>query len=277
MELSSLTKKVSIGIIQMEAKLGDVEFNLQKAAKFIKQAASQGSDIVCLPELFSTGYHLAYLKEKTNELGLKYFQQSVEVLSQTAKENNVYVIAPIVEQRELAGVAYNSALVFDREGNIVGSFAKAHLWALERFYFKEGSEFPVFDTDFGKIGIAICYDAGFPEVSRSLCLQGADIIFVPSAWRIEDEDMWDLNLPQRALENVLFTVGVNSVGDQHGLHLFGKSKVCNPRGQIIKELPTDKETVEVIEIDLEDILKYRTEISYLRDRKPFMYNLLTEK
>ncbi|WP_407702997.1 nitrilase-related carbon-nitrogen hydrolase [Virgibacillus tibetensis] len=272
-----MSKKVSIGIIQMESHLGDVEANLEKAVKMIKEAVEKGSNIVCFPELFSTGYHLAYLKEKTNELGMKYFDETVETLSGAARKYGVYIIAPIVEERELNGVAYNSALVFDKDGSLMGSMAKTHLWALERFYFKEGSEFPVFKTEHGNIGIAICYDAGFPEVSRSLCLQGADIVFVPSAWRIEDEDMWDLNLPQRALENLFFTVGVNAVNKKHDLHLFGKSKVCNPRGKIIKELPSDQEVVEVVEIDLGDIAKYRTEISYLRDRKPIIYNLLTDR
>ncbi|MFA1820854.1 nitrilase-related carbon-nitrogen hydrolase [Virgibacillus oceani] len=266
-----MAREVSIGIVQMEPKLGDVEANLQKAEQLMEEAADKGSNIVCFPEIFNTGYHLAELKEKTNELGLAYFERTVEVLSKAARKNNLYVIAPIVEKRDLHGVAYNSALVFDREGGLMGSMAKTHLWALERFYFKEGSDFPVFDTEYGKIGIAICYDAGFPEVSRSLCLQGADIIFVPSAWRIEDEDMWDLNLPQRALENILFTVGVNSVGKHDGLRLFGKSKVCNPRGKVLKELQYDEEKVEVVRIDLDDITKYRTEISYLRDRKPHIY------
>lgn len=272
-----MSKKVSIGIIQMNSGRGEVETNISKAEEMIGEAAEKGSNIICLPELFSTGHHLAYLKEKTNELGMKYFEDTVSAISNAAKKHGVYIIAPFVEERELTGVAYNSALFFNKDGSLAGSMAKTHLWALERFHFKEGSEFPLFETEYGKIGIAICYDIGFPEVARSLCLQGADIIFAPSAWRVEDEDMWDLNLPQRALENILFTVGVNAVYKDEELNLFGKSKVCNPRGKVLKELPRDKEMVEVVEIDLEDIVKYRTEISYLRDRKPEIYNILTDK
>lgn len=272
-----MSNKVSIGLIQMNSGRGEVEANIEKAEKMIAEAAEKGSNIICLPELFSTGHHLATLKEKTNELGMKYFEETVRSMSNAAKEHSVYIIAPFVEERELTGVAYNSALFFDKDGSLTGSMAKTHMWALERFYFKEGSEFPIFETEFGKIGIAICYDAGFPEVSRSLCLQGADIIFVPSAWRIEDEDMWDLNLPQRALENILFTVGVNAVYKDEDLNLFGKSKVCNPRGKVLKELPKNEEMVEVVEIDMDDLVKYRTDISYLRDRKPEIYHHLTDK
>lgn len=272
-----MARSVHIGIIQMKSKLGDVEANLEKASTLIKNAAEKGSNIVCLPEIFSTGYNLQYLKEQTNVLGLQFFQKSVKTLAEAAKQNNVYVIAPIPEEKELKGVLYNSALVFNDQGELEGSFAKTHLWALERFYFKEGSEFPVFDTKYGKIGIAICYDAGFPEVSRILALKGAEIIFVPAAWRIEDEDMWDLNLPQRALENILFTVGVNGVIDEHGLQLFGKSKVCNPRGKVIEELPKDEESVSVVSIDLDEINHFRTSISYLRDRKPRLYDQLIKE
>lgn len=149
--------------------------------------------------------------------------------------------------------------------------------ALDRLYFREGSDYPVFDTKYGKFGIAIYYDVGFPESIRSLCLNGAEMVFIPAAWRIQDLDMWRLNLPQRALENILFTVGVNRVGYEEKLHLFGESKVCNPRGHVIAELPQDKECVEVVTIDLDDVRKYRTEISYLRDRRPSMYENLVAK
>ena len=119
-----------------------------------------------------------------------------------------------------------------------------------------------------KISIMICYDAGFPESCRSLALQGAEIVFCPAAWRIQDVDMWDLNLSQRALENLLFVVGVNRFGHEGDLELFGKSKICNPRGRVLKELPMDRESVEVFEIDLMDVECFRIEIPYLRDRKP---------
>lgn len=271
-----MSRKVNIGIIQMESKLGDVKHNVNKAVKYIKEAAEKGANIVCLPELFTTGYNLEILKDRIVELGLEYYDFIMEELSKAAKENKVYVIGGFGEKRDLEGILYNSAVLFDDNGEVVGSFAKSHLWALERFYFREGNEYPVFETKYGKIGIMICYDAGFPESCRSLCLNGAEIVFIPSAWRIQDEDMWDLNNSQRALENILFTVGVNRVGMEENLHLFGKSKICNPRGTIIAELPKDKESIVVKSIDLEDIDKFRNTITYLKDRKPSIYNRVIE-
>lgn len=267
---------IGIGIVQMKSSLGKVESNLKKACREIKEAKNQGADIVILPELFNTGYHLEYLAEQTNTLGSHYYEQTIAQISSCAKENNVYVLATIPEEGNLKGVVYNSTVVFDREGKKMGSYQKSHLFALERFYFKTGQHFPVFQTDFGKIGIAICYDIGFPEVARILTLKGAEIIVVPSAWRIQDEDMWDLNLPQRALENLVFVTGVNAVLDEHDLNLFGKSKVYNPRGQLLEELPKNQETTKVVHIDMNDINDYRNKIDYLKDRNPHIYQLLTD-
>ncbi|MGN9164352.1 nitrilase-related carbon-nitrogen hydrolase [Tissierellaceae bacterium HCP3S3_D8] len=267
---------VKVGIIQFESELGEIEKNVMKAVDLISEAAAKGANIVCLPELFATGYNLNILKEKIAKLSIEYYDYTMKKMSKAAKDNNVYVLASFGEIRDMPGIVYNSTILFDDEGNKTGSFAKSHLWALDRLYFKEGEEYPVFDTKYGKIGVVICYDLGFPETVRSLCLNGAEIVFVPAAWRIQDIDIWDLNIAQRALENILFTVGVNRVGMEGDLHLFGKSKVCNPRGTVISELPMDKEMIEVVTIDLEDVNKFRTEISYLRDRKPYIYGKLVE-
>lgn len=272
-----MVRKVKIGILQFESKLGDVEYNIKKSLKMISQAGDKGANIVVLPELFSTGYNMDILGKDIANLSIKYYDYILSEMSRAAKENKVYILASVGEIRDIPGIVYNSTIIFDDSGKKIGSFAKSHLWAQDRLYFREGSEYPVFETKYGNIGIAICYDIGFPESVRSLALAGAEMIFIPAAWRIEDLDMWNLNVPQRALENIVFTIGVNRVGKEGDLHMFGGSKVCNPRGKIIRELPFDEELVEVVEIDLEDINKYRTEISYLRDRKPTIYNKLVEK
>ncbi|WP_350449477.1 nitrilase-related carbon-nitrogen hydrolase [Aminobacterium mobile] len=271
-----MSRIVNVAIAQMESMLGDVEKNLKKAVSCIEKAATAKADIICFPELFATGYNLQILASKTVDLSLDYYPKITAFISEAAVANNMYVIAPMGKEASTKGVLYNSAVVFDRQGNEMGSFSKTHVWALEKSYFKEGNDYPIFNMDFGKVGIIVCYDAGFPEAMRTLCLKGAEMVFIPSAWRVEDEDMWDLNIPQRALENLLFTVGVNGVGMNGSLHLFGKSKLCNPRGTIVRELPIDSEAVEVITIDLDDVRRFRTEIPYLRDRKPHIYNTLVE-
>ncbi|RMC99630.1 carbon-nitrogen hydrolase [Clostridium autoethanogenum] len=272
-----MSKIVNVGLVQMNSKLGNVEENVKKAVNFIKQASYKKADIVCLPELFATGYNLDILKNQTNILGENYYDFILKNISEAAKKYKVFVIAPFAEVRGIKGVLYNSAVLFDDEGNVLGSYAKTHLCGSEKLYYRKGSDYKVFNTKLGKIGIIICYDAGFPEACRILALEGADMIFIPAAWRIQDEYMWDLNLAQRALENVLFTIGVNRVGIEGDLHLFGKSKVCAPNSSVIKELPKDLEEVEVVGIDLNDLSKFRSEIPYLRDRNPLIYKKIVEE
>ncbi len=273
-----MERSLKIGLVQFEGKLGEVENNVAHAEDLVRAAAEDGAGIVCLPELFATGYNLSLLEGRTIELGSRYYDFIIQRMSAMAREKKICLIVPIGRKTGVEGILANSALLFDASGNLVGYFDKSHLWALERLYYKEGNEYPVFELETAgtrvRVGMMICYDAGFPEACRSLALNGAEVVFCPSAWRIQDVDMWDLNLSQRALENLLFTVGVNRTGHEGDLHLFGKSRVCNPRGTVLCELPMDRESVKVTEIDLDEVLRFRTEIPYLRDRKPHIYAAL---
>ena len=174
----------------------------------------------------------------------------------------------------VAGVPFNSSVVIDRGGNLMGTYDKQHLWALERFYFRSGCDTPVFDTDFGRIGVMICYDMGFPEVARMLALQGADLILCPSAWCEEDMDVWDVNVPARALENTAFVAAVNRYGVEDRLVMPGHTKVCNPRGHVVAELAEEAEGVLHVELDLGEVVEYRQRSPYLRDRRPDLYDLV---
>ena len=154
----------------------------------------------------------------------------------------------------------------------MGTFDKAHLWALERFYFRSGNELPVFDTEFGKVGVMICYDMGFPEVARILALKGAELIVCPSAWCEEDHDVWNYNTQCRALENTVFLAAVNRHGRENDLYMGGHTRVCNPRGAVIAELAEEAEGILYAELDFEQLKTFRTASPYLRDRRPDLYD-----
>ena len=110
---------------------------------------------------------------------------------------------------KIPGLLYNGLIVISRDGQLMGTYNKTHLWAGERFWFRAGDRYPVFDMDFGKVGLMICYDGGFPEVSRILALSGAELILCPSAFPIRDKDMWDVYFASRSLENCCFVAGIN--------------------------------------------------------------------
>ena len=176
-------------------------------------------------------------------------------MSAITSECGIYAIAGLcVKESELY---YNAARLYDRSGRCAGEYRKAFAFGDEAHYFAKGGEFPVFDTDFGKIGILICYDIGFPEPSRHLCAAGAQIVFIPSAWRIQDENAWMLNVPSRALENQYFTAAVNHAGLFGDLRLFGRSFVCGPDGKPVLQLGYDQQMLGVCTVDLDCVAQLR--------------------
>ena len=261
-----------LALIQFESVLCDPAANIEKACRMIAEAAAQGADLVVLPELFSTGYQLNIVGPRMPDLAESVDGPTVRALQEAARAGGCYVVAGLALTHGLAGVAFNSAVFIDRDGEVQGVYDKQHLWALERFYFRSGCGCPVFDTDFGRVGVMICYDMGFPEVARMLALQGAELVVCPSAWCAEDMDVWDVNVPARALENTVFVAAVNRFGEEDGLVMPGHTKVCDPRGHVVAELAEEAEGVLHARIDLGTLAAARQVSPYLRDRRPDLYN-----
>lgn len=271
-----MERQFKIALVQYQSVLGDLQKNADRAVEMVREAAAKGAKIVCFPEMFNTGYNFQLIGDGFHNCGETIDGHTITRLQKVAKECACYVIAPITLEKKVKGVFYNAAVVIDDEGVVLGDYSKHHLWAAERYYFHAGEDMPVFDTKYGKIGVMICYDAGFPETARVLTLKGAELIFMPSAWRIQDWDMWNLNIPQRALENTLYVAGVNRFGHEDDLYMFGNSKVADWRGRIIAESKEEKEEIVYAEIDLDQLTKARLDIHYLKDRRPDSYKLLSE-
>ena len=271
-----MSKKVTLGLVQMDCVLGNVSANLERAERYVRQVAAKGAQIICLPELCTTGYRPDLLREKLWELSEPVPGPATDKFARLAKELGVYIILPMNERGQMTGIMHNAAVFIDKMGEVQGVFRKVHAYATERYYFTDGNAYPVFETEFGKVGILICYDMGFPEVARILTLKGAEILFVPSAWCQEDEDIWDINIPARALENQVFLAAVNRVGQEENLVMHGKSKIVDTRGKILIEAARFQEDIIVATVDLEEIIVGRQQIPYLKDRKPATYELICE-
>ena len=271
-----MERQFKIALVQYQSVLGDLQKNADRAVEMVRESAAKGAKIVCFPEMFNTGYNFQLIGDGFHNCGETIDGHTITRLQKVAKECACYVIAPITLEKKVKGVFYNAAVVIDDEGVVLGDYSKHHLWAAERYYFHAGEDIPVFDTKYGKIGVMICYDAGFPETARILTLKGAELIFMPSAWRIQDWDMWKLNIPQRAFENTLYVAGVNGFGHEDDLYMFGNSKVADWRGRIIAESKEEKEEIVYAEIDLDQLTKARLDIHYLKDRRPDSYKLLSE-
>ena len=262
-----------IALAQFESKLCDPPANVVKAIPMIRQAGLDGSDMIMFPEMFTTGYELSIVGPRITELAEPVERPDHYRIARGRRTGRcVCGGSPSRSITMTCRVCRSIApCLLDREGNVAGVYDKQHLWALERFYFRAATDTPVFQTDFGTIGIMICYDMGYPEVARMLALQGARIVLCPSAWCEPDHDVWDINVPARALENTVFLCAVNRYGREQDLYMGGHSKVCDPRGRVVAELPDEGEGVLNVEIDLADVVSNRQTSPYLRDRRPELY------
>lgn len=274
--MSSTPRLVHLALAQFESTLCEPVINTKKACSMIEQAAGEGSDMVVFPELFSTGYHLNTIGSHLMDLAEPANGSTVCALQKAAQAAHCYVVAGLALTHHLTGIPYNSSVIIDRDGSLLGTYDKQHLWSDEKAYFRPGQHTPVFDTDFGRVGIMICYDMGYPEVARMLTLQGADLIICLAAWCAEDVDVWEINVHARALENTVYLAAVNRFGREGDLFMPGRTLVCNPRGRAVARLQEEKEGILHATVNLQDIAEFRTRSPYLRDRRPELYKSLSD-
>lgn len=275
---------VTCALVQMQFGR-DVSDNVQRGAELIKHAAAQGAEVICLPELATSIYFPFEVDARWLELAEPQDGPSVAIIARAAREANAYVIYPYFERAQ-AGELYNTAVVLDRRGSVVGSYRKMSIplvhsrWmsGFEKYYFRPGNlGYPVFPTDTGlTIGVTICYDRHFPEGPRSLALAGADIVFVPTATASAPET-WELELQAHAVANCMWAAGVNRVGvDRDGgpTAFFGRSFFADPAGRVVAQASEQQEETLLFEVDPALIAEYRNEWGFFRDRRPDAYGAL---
>ncbi len=259
---------------------------IDKHVTLIRQAAADGAQIVCLQELFYGPYFCAEQSPQWYDLAEAVPDgPTIKLIQDLAKELHIAIVVPLYEM-EGTGVYYNTAAVIDRDGNYLGKYRKSHLPHLapgfwEKFYFRPGNlGFPVFDLGFCKIGIYLCYDRHFPEGARALGLNGAEIVFNPSATVAGlSEYLWKLEQPAHAAANGYFVGAINRVGTEAPWNIgefFGQSYFCDPRGQIFAEASRHKDEVLTADLDLDQVAEVRKTWQFYRDRRPEMYGDLVK-
>ncbi len=271
---------VRAALIQMACQ-EDPKGNLERAVTLVRKAAGEGARIICLPELFMTRYFAKTVDLKYFEWAETLDSGSTPVLRKMARELKSMIISGIFEKAD-QGLYYNSAVVIDSEGGIVGVYRKTHLPMTpalnEKFYFKPGDlGFPVFSTPFGKIGVVICYDRYFPEGFRILSLKGAHMIFVPSACAGDSKKVWDLLLRANAMSNLVFLGAVNRIGKEDNSQFYGTSLFINPWGEIMKIGSEDREEILIADLDPEELNAARRRWPFYRDLRLDAYQLPQKK
>ena len=261
------------------------QFMINKHVSLIEQAAAEGVQVLCLQELFYGPYFCAEQDARWYSMAEHVPDgPTVRLMQDLAKLHNMVLIVPVYEE-EMSGVFYNTAAVLDADGSYLGKYRKTHIPHLapgfwEKFYFKPGnSGYPVFTTSVGTIGVYICYDRHFPEGARALGLNGAEIVFNPSATVAGlSEYLWELEQPAHAVANGYFVGAINRVGNEQPWNIgefFGKSYFCNPKGEILAQGSRDHDEVVVADLDLDEISEVRSTWQFFRDRRPETYGGLT--
>jgi len=286
-----MARTVRCGLIQSRCVLGtDRELPAIKKAMvdhhvaLIDKAARQKVKILCLQELFYGPYFCAEQETKWYHLTERVPDgPTIALVRKLAKKHKMVIIAPIYEEDQ-PGIYYNTAAVIDADGAFLGKYRKTHIphckpgfW--EKFYFRPGNlGYPVFQTAYAKVGVYICYDRHFPEGARALGLNGAEIVFNPSATVAGlSEYLWKLEQPAHAVANGYFVGAINRVGTEAPWNIgefYGSSYFCDPRGQIVAEGPRDKDAVVVADLNLDLIEEVRTVWQFYRDRRPDAYGSL---
>ncbi len=283
-----------IGLVQMACSTNP-EANLTKAISGIREAARNGAEIVCLQELFRSQYFCREENAELFNLAEPIPGPSTETLSSLARELQVSIVASLFEQRA-PGLYHNTAAVLDADGSLVGLYRKMHIpddpLYFEKFYFTPGDlGFRNFETRYSRIGVLVCWDQWYPECARITSLQGANVLFYPTAigWHPSEKaqygeaqlDAWRTIQRAHAIANGVFVAAVNRTGFEgpadNGLEFWGSSFLADPFGRVIAQAPVDQEQVLVAECDPKQMDEVRRNWPFLRDRRIDAYAPITQR
>ena len=254
---------------------------IDKHMALIEEAATRGVQILCMQELFYGPYFPAEQEMRWYDITEEIPNgPTIQLMMETARRLGMVLVVPIYEV-DGTGIYYNTAAVIDADGRFLGKYRKTHLphchpgfW--EKFYFRPGNlGYPVFETAVGKVGVYLCYDRHFPEGARCLGLNGAEIVFNPSATVAGlSEHLWKIEQPAHAVANQYFIAAINRVGFEKPWNIgefYGQSYFCDPRGQMVAVASRDKDELLIADLDLGMIQEVRNVWQFYRDRRPESY------
>jgi len=254
------------------------EKNANNAVGLIQKVSNEGADVAVLPEMFCCPYDNSYFKAFGEEEGGFLYK----AMKSAAKEFGIYIVAGTIPELD-GNKVYNTSYVFNKNGEQIAKHRKMHLFDIDvegGQYFKEsdtfspGSDVTVFDTEFCKIGLAVCYDIRFPELSRLMVNEGAEVIIVPGAFNMTTGPAhWELHFRARALDNQVYTIGVSPARDyEASYHSYGNSIIASPWGNVINRMD-EKEGYIIQEVDLDYVRKVRNDLPLLKHRRNDVYSL----
>ncbi|WP_242092195.1 carbon-nitrogen hydrolase [Aestuariivivens sediminicola] len=289
-------QRYKISVIQLNLN-NKLENNLKKCTEWVRKAAGKGAEVICLPELYSSHYFCQSEDTANFALAEPLYSTSFKAFSDLSKSLGVVIIVPFFEKR-MSGVYHNSAYIIDSDGSEAGLYRKMHIpddpHYYEKFYFTPGDlGFKSVQTKKGNIGTLICWDQWYPEAARLTALQGAEVLFYPTAigWHPQEKEEFGENqqgawmnvMKGHAVANGIYVAAANRIGlEQYipgteGIQFWGSSFICGPQGEILAQASTDKEEILMAEVDLELQEEVRQNWPFLRDRRIDAYGHLTKR
>ncbi|MGQ9493735.1 MAG: carbon-nitrogen hydrolase family protein [Anaerolineae bacterium] len=262
-------RQITVAAVQMAPKLADVEANLERMGKWVEDICrEQKVDLIVFPELVSTGYECGV---RFADLAEQVPGHIVNYMAEQAADFRVHLAFGLVEKQKLESVIYDAAVLLNPDGEVNITYRKVHLRGEERLAFRPGYRFPIAETSFGIVGLLLGWDLAFPEAARCLTLQGAELLCVCANWERPNTSAWRNYVFTRALENSLFVVAANRIGEEYTYNFFGDSTIVGPRGEVYSTLDEDIEGYGLATIDLDEVRKNREDSQLFQVRQPRSY------
>lgn len=268
-------REITMATVQMRPELGKVEENLAKMSDAIARIATQQPvDLIIFPELITTGYEAG---PRFPQLAQHVPGSAVNVIAQRAADFGVHVAFGLVTKEKVESIIYDSAVLIGPDGALLGERHKLHLRGEERIAFRPGYRIDVIETELGVLGLIVGWDLAFPEVARSLVLDGAELLVVCANWESPNADEWWTYLRARAYENTVFVAAANRVGEEPSYTFFGQSCVMGPRAKVHASVDDPVEGYAVATINLDAVRTQREETQILQCRQPAAYRSIVRK
>ncbi|UCC87345.1 MAG: carbon-nitrogen hydrolase family protein [Anaerolineales bacterium] len=268
-------REITVAAVQMKPKLYEMGDNLTRMTDFVEKIClQQRVDLIVFPELITTGYECGV---RFTDLAEKAPGHTVNLMAQQAAEFNTHIVFGMALKEKVESIIYNAAIMVGPDGELVGDYRKVHLRGEERLAFRTGFRYPVLETNFGMVGLILGWDMAFPEVARSLALDGAELLCLCASWERPHTKEWHAFSLARAFENSIFLAAANRIGEEPSYTFFGQSMIVGPRGDVYASMDEETEGYALAQVDLDEVRRLREEYQLIQLRQPATYRAIVRK